>query len=337
MSNSGFGIASVVLGGLSIFFFGSGLGFIFIAGAFICAFIGLMDPNKYKWAGITGASLAGFAMLMCCLNIMIQTGPRSSLIRNAGLYDEDEEWEDDDWNYDDDDDWDDDDWEEDEDYSDDDWEDEEDDTDDDWENDSDSSWSDDAGSGSSGSSGSTGNSGTSGSTGSSDTTSDSSLTDPYSSLGSGSSSSTTGTADDEPYDEDKIYHLGDIWTVPGQWRFTILKVEPTTFRDELPETDSGAVYYVYYRYENLGYVDPDGVWDGLYFDLSSADITDKEGYMGYSYPGQVENYATEAPVGGYAEGVSCIGVDTPGDFTIVVDKYDGKDEYREATFEIKVN
>ncbi len=147
MSNSGFGIASVVLGGLSIFFFGSGLGFIFIAGAFICAFIGLMDPNKYKWAGITGASLAGFAMLMCCLNIMIQTGPRSSLIRNAGLYDEDEEWEDDDWNYDDDDDWDDDDWEEDEDFSDDDWETEED--DDGWETDSDSTLPDDTGAGSS--------------------------------------------------------------------------------------------------------------------------------------------------------------------------------------------
>ncbi len=259
-------------------------------------------------------------------------------VEDALLYDDDEDDDDDDdW---DDDDWDDDDWEEDEDYSDDDWEDEEDDTDDDWENDSDSSWSDDAGSGSSGSPGSTGSLNSSGSTGGSDgsgSTANSSLTDPYSSLGSGSSSAPSGTDEDEAYDEDKIYHLGDIWTVPGQWRFTILKVEPTTFRDELPETDSGAVYYVYYRYENLGYVDPDGVWDGLYFDLSSADITDKEGYMGYSYPGQVENYATEAPVGGYAEGVSCIGVDTPGDFTIVVDKYDGKDEYREATFEIKVN
>ena len=329
MSNSGFGIASVVLGGLSIFFFGSGLGFIFIAGAFICAFIGLMDPNKYKWAGITGASLAGFAMLMCCLNIMIQTGPRSSLIRNAGLYDEDEEWEDDDWNYDDDDDWDDDDWEEDEDFSDDDWETEED--DDGWETDSDSTLPDDTEAGSSESPDSMGSTDGSGNTASS------SVTDPYASAETGSSSASSGTDEDEAYDEDKIYHLGDIWTVPGQWRFTILKVEPTTFRDELPETDSGAVYYVYYRYENLGYVDPDGVWDGLYFDLSSADITDKEGYMGYSYPGQVENYATEAPVGGYAEGVSCIGVDTPGDFTIVVDKYDGKDEYREATFEIKVN
>ena len=320
MNNSVFGIISVVFGGISIFFFGSGLAFIPIFIAFIFAFVAISETDKPKWSGIVGASLAGVAFLMCSMNIMVKTGAASSLVTDAEVY-EDEDWDDDDWDDDDwDDDWDDDDWDEE------DWDEEDGDEDEDYDEESDD-YSEDYNSGGSSSGASSDmaydpySSSDTGSNGSSSTDSSSSLADPYGS---------------DTYNENVTYHLGDSWTVPGQWKFTITKVEPTPYSDELPDTDSGAVYYVYYKYENLGYVDPDGVWEGLYFDLSSADITDSNGDYGYSYPGELENYAIEAPVGSFSEGVSCIGVDTAGNFTIMIDKYDGNDEYRTATYEIAV-
>ena len=71
--------------------------------------------------------------------------------------------------------------------------------------------------------------------------------------------------------------------------------------------------------ENIGYVDEDGVMDGLYVSLEDG-IVDSTGKMGYSYPGDVTKYAQSVPVGAFCEAQACIGVDNPGSFNIIYNK-----------------
>lgn len=78
-------------------------------------------------------------------------------------------------------------------------------------------------------------------------------------------------------------------------------MEETKDRNEYSDKNPAAVYVVTYTYENIGYVDEDG-------------IVDSTGKMGYSYPGDVTKYAQSVPVGAFCEAQACIGVDNPGSF-----------------------
>lgn len=90
-------------------------------------------------------------------------------------------------------------------------------------------------------------------------------------------------------------------------------MEETKDRNEYSDKNSAAVYVVTYTYENIGYVDEDGIMDGMYVSLEDG-IVDSTGKMGYSYPGDVTKYAQSVPVGAFCEAQACIGVDTPGSF-----------------------
>ena len=133
------------------------------------------------------------------------------------------------------------------------------------------------------------------------------------------------------------YHIGDTWTVPGQWNFTITSVEETSDRNEFSDKKPQAVYNITYRWENIGYVDESGLFDGLAFDVSGGTIVDSMGQMGYSYPGGADSYGGEVPVGAYSEEIDVIGVEHAGDFTLTIYKYDGNEERQSATYKIKVN
>ncbi len=127
--------------------------------------------------------------------------------------------------------------------------------------------------------------------------------------------------------------IGDTWTVDGQWSVTITGVTETTDRNEFSDKNPEAVYIVDYEYTNLGY--EDDIMDGLYISLDDM-IVDSAGVMGYSYPGNITDYAVETPVGATCHAQECIGVDNAGDFRITISKYDGNDAKQSETFLVTV-
>ena len=138
-----------------------------------------------------------------------------------------------------------------------------------------------------------------------------------------------------PSTDQETYKIGETYIVEGQFKITINSVEETNDRNEYSDKNPAEVYVVTYTYENIGYVDEDGVMDGLYVSLEDG-IVDSAGKMGYSYPGDVTKYAQSVPVGAFCEAQACIGVDNPGSFKINFYTYDGNLEKQSAVFEINV-
>ena len=127
------------------------------------------------------------------------------------------------------------------------------------------------------------------------------------------------------------FNIGETWTVDGEWSLTVNSVSATEARNEFAETNPAAVYVLDFTYTNIGYTDESGIMDGLFFGMDES-IVDSTGVMGYSYPGDVTKYATEAPIGATCNAQSCIGVDNAGTFKINVVKYDSKGNKQTATF-----
>lgn len=62
---------------------------------------------------------------------------------------------------------------------------------------------------------------------------------------------------------------------------------------------------------------------------------DKQGTMGYSYPGDTEKYPEETPVGASCNAQACIGVDHAGNFMINISTYDGTETQQRQSFLIE--
>lgn len=134
-------------------------------------------------------------------------------------------------------------------------------------------------------------------------------------------------------DSSKKYKIGETWVIDGQWSVTVNSVEETQQRNEYSEKNPAAVYLVTYTYQNIGYVDQDGIMDGLFIDMENS-IVDSVGQMGYAYPGDKTLYAQETPVGATCQAQACIGVDNPGSFKIHVTEYDGNGNKQSAIFSV---
>lgn len=153
--------------------------------------------------------------------------------------------------------------------------------------------------------------------------------------GGGSEESADSVADNNEEaagaaEEEKVYGVGDTWTVDGQWNFTIDSVEPTDERNEFDESNPAQVVLVKYHYENIGYEDSNGIMDGLFFDPDSA--IDSEGNMCKTYPIDYE-YAQETPVGAKCSASTAFGLVAEGSpITINISQYDGNGEEQTAKF-----
>lgn len=146
--------------------------------------------------------------------------------------------------------------------------------------------------------------------------------------------STTLVEEQQTQDEEAIeYHIGESWVVDGQWSLTVNSVEETADRNEYSEKAPAVVYLVTYTYQNIGYVDQNGLMDGLYIDMEDT-IVDSAGQMGYSYPADKTLHPQETPVGATCQAQACIGVDNPGSFKIRVTKYDGNGDKQSAVFSV---
>lgn len=146
------------------------------------------------------------------------------------------------------------------------------------------------------------------------------------------------TEPEEEPQEEKTYSIGEAWTVDGQWSLTVNSITPTDQRNEYADKNPAQVFIVDYTYENLGFTDESGLMNGVYFDLSSGQIVDSNGTMGYSYPGDVSYYPQEAPVGANCQAQACIGVDNEStEIKITISQYDGTGTNQTATFIIPVS
>lgn len=138
---------------------------------------------------------------------------------------------------------------------------------------------------------------------------------------------------EEQSQEEKTYSIGETWTVDGQWTLTVNSITPTDQRNEYSDKNPAQVFIVDYTYENLGYTDESGLMNGIYLDLSSGQIIDSNGTMGYSYPGNITYYPQEVPVGANCQAQACIGVDNQStEIKITISQYDGTSTNQTATF-----
>lgn len=149
----------------------------------------------------------------------------------------------------------------------------------------------------------------------------------------GETAETVAPTADEPVENVKSeYKVGETWVVDGQWELTVTGVSETADRNEYLEKDPAAVYIVDFTWKNVGYVDENGLMDGLFLVLDDT-IVDSQGLMGYSYPGEITDYPQETPVGASCNGQVCIGVDNAGlPITIHVLQYDGNGIEQSAIF-----
>ncbi|MDO4491856.1 MAG: hypothetical protein Q4B85_12385 [Lachnospiraceae bacterium] len=137
------------------------------------------------------------------------------------------------------------------------------------------------------------------------------------------------TDDKAASEEDRIYGLGDVWSVKDKFSLVITGVKETEERNSYADEDPAAVYIVDYMYTNDGIVD--SVTNGLYIAVDDM-IVDADGEMGYTYYNSIDRYACDAPVGTLCRAQEDIGVNNPGEFTLKVRVWDENYDCYQADF-----
>ncbi len=135
----------------------------------------------------------------------------------------------------------------------------------------------------------------------------------------------TSAKKEETKKEEKVYKIGDTWTIPDQISVTVNSISKTDERNEYYDEENGspaAVYIVDYTYTNDGWEDKNGLMDGLFIDLSSAQIVDAGGKMAKSYPDTV-TYPQSTPVGATCDAQTAIAVETEGPVKIIYPEFPG--------------
>lgn len=143
---------------------------------------------------------------------------------------------------------------------------------------------------------------------------------------------------EKPAEENKVYGLGETWTVDGLWSLTFTSVTQTDARNEYSDKTPGQVVLLNYDYENIGYQSEDM---DLYICSNQFQIMDANGEIADTYPGDVTTIPQEIPVGSKCVGAQeCIGLNNVSEkIKIIVTMYDDTDDdYTEysATFELPV-
>ncbi len=146
--------------------------------------------------------------------------------------------------------------------------------------------------------------------------------------GGSDNSQTSSSSSNNSSNSQQTLHVGDTWTVDGQWKLTIHSVTPTNSRNQYSEKKPAQVLLVTFSYENLGYYNTFYNEDKLFFDLNpdgDATVIDSKGELAYSYPADQVGYAQETPVGAKCVNAQAIaGLNNISDtITMNISKYDG--------------
>ena len=126
------------------------------------------------------------------------------------------------------------------------------------------------------------------------------------------------------------FEMGETWVAQGFMSLRINGVSETDDRNPYSEVNPEAVYIVDYEYENLGKK------EGLFISLDDEQIIDSDRRMGFSYPGDRTLYPQTTPVGAICDAQGVIGVQTKGDFFVIVSEYDDNFVEYSAKFRVDV-
>ena len=133
-----------------------------------------------------------------------------------------------------------------------------------------------------------------------------------------------------PYAE---YHIGDTWTVDGNWELTVTGVQQTNNRNPYVSTEFAAVYQIDYTYTNTGWTN---IYDlGLQFTIDDY-IKDSIGVLGYRYPLSSQSSPRQIHVGETCEAQSFVSLVNDGTFKFTITEYDTDGQLQGATFVIDV-
>lgn len=136
--------------------------------------------------------------------------------------------------------------------------------------------------------------------------SNNSFFDGSSSNSSGSNGSNSSTISNPTI---KTYGLGQTWRVNGQFEFTINRVYETDYRNPYDETNPAQVIMIEYTCKNIGYTNNDSFMPGLWMTIDNCGkVIDQSGYVAETYPGNINHYYQELPIGASCVAESCYGL-----------------------------
>ena len=136
--------------------------------------------------------------------------------------------------------------------------------------------------------------------------------------------------------ENKVYGLGETWTVDGEFTLTFSAATATPERNQFSDKNPAQVVILTYDYENLGV--NKSIMD-LYISGNNFKVIDGTGVMADSYPASTTGNPKETPIG-----AKCVGaqtayglVNSSGEITVKVEVYGNNYKNHEATFKLPVS
>ncbi|GEM_PF-5922860 len=133
------------------------------------------------------------------------------------------------------------------------------------------------------------------------------------------------------FDTSNSLHIGDTWTVPNCCELTITGVEEIADRNQYNSYKPGAVYKIAYTYKNIGY--ESDIMDGLYMTINETVIS-STGAVGKSYSVGSVKSPQAVPKNASCNAEAVVGLDAPGEFSIIVYQYDNDSKKHSAVFTI---
>ena len=136
----------------------------------------------------------------------------------------------------------------------------------------------------------------------------------------------------------KTYGLGQTWRVNGQFEFTINRVYETNYRNPYDETNPAQVIMIEYTCKNIGYTNNDSFMPGLWMTIDNyGKIIDQSGYVAEIYPGDINHYYQELPIGASCVAESCYGLRNRSQrIKLQMDMYLGGMRTEQALFDLPV-
>lgn len=136
----------------------------------------------------------------------------------------------------------------------------------------------------------------------------------------------------------KTYGLGQTWRVNGQFEFTINRVYETDYRNPYDETNPAQVIMIEYTCKNIGYIDSSPSMPGLWMTIDNyGKVIDQSGYMAEIYPGDINHYYQELPIGASCVAESCYGLRNRSQrIKLQMDMYLGGMRTEQALFDLPV-
>lgn len=151
-----------------------------------------------------------------------------------------------------------------------------------------------------------------------------------------SSAGTASTTTTAPAPENKVYGLGETWTVDGQFALTFTGASLTADRNQFSDKNPAQVVILTYDYANIGV---EKNFMELYISSNDFKVIDAAGVMADSYPASTAGNPQETPIG-----AKCVGAQTAyglvnasGEITVKVTVSGNQYKSYETTFKLPVS